>query len=32
MLDKIDTFDIAQIETLLHDYPKIMKTLAQKIH
>lgn len=32
LLDKIDTFDIAQIETLLHDYPKIMKTLAQKIH
>jgi len=32
LLDKIDTFDIAQIETLLHDYPKIMKTLMQKVH
>ena len=32
LLDKIDTFDIAQIETMLHDYPKIMKTLKQKIH
>ena len=32
LLDKIDTFDIAQIETMLHNYPKIMKTLKQKIH
>lgn len=32
LLDKIETFDIAQIETLLRDYPKIIKTLMQKIH
>lgn len=32
LLDKIDTFDIAQIETMLHDYPKIMKMLMQKIN
>lgn len=32
LLDKIDTFDIAQIETLLHQYQHIMKTLKQKIH
>lgn len=31
LLDKIDAFDIAQIETLLHDYRKIMKTLMQKV-
>lgn len=32
LLEKIDTFDIAQIETMLHDYPKIMKMLMQKIN
>ncbi|MDD3343333.1 MAG: transporter substrate-binding domain-containing protein [Sulfurospirillaceae bacterium] len=32
LLEKIDTFEIAQIEMMLRDYPRIIKTLMQKVH
>lgn len=31
LLEKIETFDIALIESMLHDYKKIMQTLREKI-
>ena len=31
LLEKIDTFEIAQIETMLREYQKIMKTLMGKV-